>query len=149
MFSIILELDKGEQKVEAETIDEIKKVEDVKLEIKNNNEVKSSNIGLEAVKSSIESNKEIDTIAKKTKHNYSNEEFNEKNRGIEIIRMNDSYQMCTKKEYYEYIYPILDKRSKPNLSNAALEILAKFVGFHLFYIWVSLVNLLNCYIQTF
>lgn len=53
-----------------------------------------------------------------------NEEFNEKNRGIEIIRMNDSYQMCTKKEYYEYIYPILDKRSKPNLSNAALEILA-------------------------
>lgn len=53
-----------------------------------------------------------------------NEEFYEKNRGIEIIRMNDSYQMCTKKEYYEYIYPILDKRSKPNLSNAALEILA-------------------------
>lgn len=53
-----------------------------------------------------------------------NEEFNEKNRGIEIIRMNDSYQMCTKKEYYEYIYPILDKRIKPNLSNAALEILA-------------------------
>lgn len=53
-----------------------------------------------------------------------NEEFNEKNRGIEIIRMNDSYQMCTRKEYYEYIYPILDKRSKPNLSNAALEILA-------------------------
>lgn len=53
-----------------------------------------------------------------------NEEFKKINRGIEIIRMNDSYQMCTKKEYYEYIYPILDKRSKPNLSNAALEILA-------------------------
>ncbi len=53
-----------------------------------------------------------------------NEEFKDKNRGIEIIRINDSYQMCTKKEYYEYIYPILDKRSKPNLSNAALEILA-------------------------
>lgn len=53
-----------------------------------------------------------------------NEELKKQNRGIEIIRMNDSYQMCTKKEYYEYIYPILDKRSKPNLSNAALEILA-------------------------
>lgn len=53
-----------------------------------------------------------------------NEEFKEQNRGVEIIRMNDSYQMCTKKEYYEYIYPILDKRSKPNLSNAALETLA-------------------------
>lgn len=52
------------------------------------------------------------------------EEFKKQNRGIEIIRINDLYQMCTKKEYYEYIYPILDKRSKPNLSNAALEILA-------------------------
>lgn len=52
------------------------------------------------------------------------EEFKKQNRGIEIIRMNDSYQMCTKKEYYEYIYPVIDKRSKPNLSNAALEILA-------------------------
>ena len=30
----------------------------------------------------------------------------------------------TKKELYEYIYPILDKRSKPNLSNAALETLS-------------------------
>lgn len=52
------------------------------------------------------------------------EEYEEQNRGIEIIRINDAYQMCTKKEYYEYIYPILDKRSKPNLSNAALETLA-------------------------
>ena len=52
------------------------------------------------------------------------EEYEEQNRGIEIIRANNIYQMCTKKEYYEYIYPILDKRSKPNLSNAALETLA-------------------------
>lgn len=44
--------------------------------------------------------------------------------GIEIIKIKDSYQMCSKKEYYEYIYPILDKRAKPNLSNAALETLA-------------------------
>lgn len=52
------------------------------------------------------------------------QEYEEQGRGIEIIKVNDSYQMCTKKEYYEYIYPILDKRSKPNLSNAALETLA-------------------------
>ena len=43
---------------------------------------------------------------------------------IEIIKVEDSYQLCTKKEIYEYIYPILDKRSKPNLSNASLETLA-------------------------
>ena len=32
--------------------------------------------------------------------------------------------MCTKKENYEYLYQIFDKRSKPNLSNAALETLS-------------------------
>lgn len=45
-------------------------------------------------------------------------------RGIEIIKLENGYQLCSKKEYYEYIYQILDKRSKPNLSNAALETLA-------------------------
>ena len=48
----------------------------------------------------------------------------EKPRGIEIIKMEENYQMVSKKEYYEYIYPIIDKRAKPNLSNAALETLA-------------------------
>lgn len=52
------------------------------------------------------------------------QEYDEQKKGIEIIKLNDSYQMCSKKEYYEYIYPILDKRSKPNLSNAALETLS-------------------------
>lgn len=52
------------------------------------------------------------------------EEFVKTNRGIEILKVDDGYQLCTKKEYYEYVYPIIDKRSKPNLSNAALETLA-------------------------
>lgn len=52
------------------------------------------------------------------------EEYKNQNRGIEIIKVDESYQLCTKKELYEYIYPILDKRSKPNLSNAALETLS-------------------------
>lgn len=47
-----------------------------------------------------------------------------KERGIEIIKIDGGYQLCSKKEYYEYIYPILDKRTKPNLSQAALETLA-------------------------
>lgn len=45
-------------------------------------------------------------------------------RGIEIIKINDGYQICTKKEYYDYIYPIIDKRNKPNLTQATLETLA-------------------------
>lgn len=51
-------------------------------------------------------------------------EYKQQGRALEIIKVNDGYQMCTKKEYYEYLYPIFDKRSKPNLSNAALETLA-------------------------
>ena len=52
------------------------------------------------------------------------EEYKNENRGIELIEIDGSYQLCTKKELYQYIYPILDKRNKPNLSNAALETLA-------------------------
>ena len=52
------------------------------------------------------------------------EEYKAQNRGIEIIKVEDGYQLATKKELYEYIYPILDKRTKPNLSTAALETLS-------------------------
>ena len=51
-------------------------------------------------------------------------EYSSENRGIEIIKVNDAYQLCAKKENYEYIYPIFDKRSKPNLSTAALEVIS-------------------------
>lgn len=44
--------------------------------------------------------------------------------GIQIIKVEKGYQMCSNPKYYEYIYPIIDKRAKPNLSNAALETLA-------------------------
>ena len=69
---------------------------------------------------SLEMSKEdIENIIEKMK-----EDYKSKGRGIEIITVEDNYQLCTKKELYEYIYPILDKRAKPNLSNAALETLA-------------------------
>ena len=51
-------------------------------------------------------------------------DYEKDNRGIEIIRVNDGFQLTTKKEYYDYLYPIFDKRSKPNLSNSALETLS-------------------------
>ena len=52
------------------------------------------------------------------------EEYKSEERGIELIKIEEGYQLSTKKELYEYIYPVIDKRSKPNLSNAALETLA-------------------------
>lgn len=51
-------------------------------------------------------------------------EYEARNSGIEIIKVDESYQMCTKKEYYEYIYPLFDNRAKPNISTAALETLS-------------------------
>lgn len=51
-------------------------------------------------------------------------EFEEQNRGIEIIKVNSGYQLCSKKEYYDYIYPIFDNRAKPTLSPAAVETLS-------------------------
>ena len=66
----------------------------------------------------LELNKEqIGPIIKQMQEEY-------KNRGIELIKVENGYQLCSKKEYYEYIYPILDKRAKPNLSTAALETLS-------------------------
>lgn len=61
--------------------------------------------------------KQIEEIIRNMQEEY-------KKRGIEIIKIDNGYQLCSKKEYYEYIYPILDKRAKPNLSQAALETLA-------------------------
>lgn len=52
------------------------------------------------------------------------EDYREQARGIEIIKINHSYQLCTKKDLHDFIYSVLDKRSKPNLSNAALETLS-------------------------
>ena len=51
-------------------------------------------------------------------------EFEAQNRGVEIIKVEEGYQICTKKEYYEYIRDLVDTRSTPTLSPAALEVLA-------------------------
>ena len=62
---------------------------------------------------------DIDTIIYNMQEDYKKE-----NRGIELIKINNAYQLCSKKDLYEYIYPVLDKRTKPNLSTAAIETLA-------------------------
>lgn len=65
------------------------------------------------------SNEDVDSIMQNMKT-----EFEGQNRGIEIIKVENGYQMCSKKEYYDYIYPIFDNRAKPSLSAAALETLS-------------------------
>ena len=51
-------------------------------------------------------------------------DYEKADRGIEIIKVEDGYQLATKKELHEYLYQIFDKRNKPNLSQAALETLS-------------------------
>lgn len=45
-------------------------------------------------------------------------------RGLEIVRVEDGYQLASKKEYHEYIYPMFCKGTKPTLSQASLEVLS-------------------------
>lgn len=52
------------------------------------------------------------------------QDCNNRNSGYEIIKVKDSYQMCTRKNYYEYVSQVLDKKNKPSLSNASLEIIS-------------------------
>ena len=52
------------------------------------------------------------------------QEYKNKERGIEIVRAENGYTLSSKLEYHEYIYGIIDKRVKLSLSQAALEVLA-------------------------
>lgn len=52
------------------------------------------------------------------------EKYERADSGITIVEVKDGYQMATKKEYYEFLYPAFDNRLKPKLSQASLEALA-------------------------
>ena len=43
---------------------------------------------------------------------------------VKLVKLEDCYQLCTKKEYAEYIRTALDLRRKAPLSQAALEVLS-------------------------
>ena len=63
--------------------------------------------------------KEITDIIQEIKEDYS-----KSSRGLEIINVEDGFQLASKKEYYEYLYPAFDKRIQPKLSQASLEVLS-------------------------
>lgn len=47
-----------------------------------------------------------------------------RNSGIQLIKVNDSYQFATLEKFYSYVCTLLDNRPKPNISQAALEVLS-------------------------
>lgn len=48
----------------------------------------------------------------------------ERNSGIQLLEVKDSYQLATLEKYYSYICTMLDNRPKPSLSQAAFEVLS-------------------------
>lgn len=48
----------------------------------------------------------------------------DESRGIDVIRVNDGYQLTTKKSSYDYLVQLFDNRSKPSLSQPAMETLS-------------------------
>lgn len=52
------------------------------------------------------------------------ERYRQEDRGIQIIELEDAYQMCTKKEYYEYLISIAAAPKKPALTEVMLETLS-------------------------
>ena len=63
--------------------------------------------------------KEIDEAV-----NVLKEKLVERNSGVQIIKVNDTYQFATLEKFYAYICKLLDNRPKPTLSQAALEVLS-------------------------
>ncbi len=52
------------------------------------------------------------------------DKYDREMRGVQIIRLEDSYQMCTRRDYQEYISKLVEPRRSQSLSNAAMEVLA-------------------------
>ena len=65
---------------------------------------------------------DVDTT-KKLIHNMM-DKYQSEDRGIAIIELGDSFQMCTKKEYYEYLIRVAMQPKKAVLTDVMLETLS-------------------------
>lgn len=52
------------------------------------------------------------------------EKYQQEGRGIQIIELNHAFQMCTRKEYYEYLIRLVMQPKKPVLTEVMLETLS-------------------------
>ncbi len=58
-----------------------------------------------------------------------NQSYQKDGRGLRILRLEDSYQLCTAEEFFPYIQRLKEPKRRQNLSPAALETLA-VVAYH-------------------
>ena len=52
-------------------------------------------------------------------------EYKENNRGIQIIKLQDKYQMCTNKDYSSFIKKVLAPKKKKSVTQTTLETLTR------------------------
>jgi len=67
---------------------------------------------------------EIDEIEALKEIKALTDEYESAARGVRIIELNDSFQMCSRADYYPYIKKIAEPRRQTALSGAALEVLS-------------------------
>lgn len=67
---------------------------------------------------------DIDKITARDLINTLKNEYDENERGIMIVQTEDSYQLTTRKEYFDYVKNVLTNYNTTTLSQAALETLS-------------------------
>lgn len=96
-------------------------------------EMKKMESVIEAILFTMGESVEISRIAKVIEHDTETtrkiihkmmDRYEEEDRGIRIIELEDSVQMCTKREMYEYLIKIAKQPRKYNLSEVVLETLS-------------------------
>lgn len=96
-------------------------------------EIKKIEAAIEAILFTMGESVELSQIAKaieqdnqtteKIIHNLM-DRYQQEERGIQIIELENSFQMCTKKEYYEHLVRIAMQPKKPVLTDVMLETLS-------------------------
>ena len=96
-------------------------------------EIKKIESIIEAILFTMGESVEVSRIAKVIEHDVDTtrkiihnmmDRYEEDDRGVRIIELDDSFQMCTKKDMYEYLIKIAKQPRRYNLSDVALETLS-------------------------
>ena len=96
-------------------------------------ELKKTEAAIEAILFTMGDSVELEKIAKAVGHDAETtrrilhgmmDKYCAEERGIQIIELEDSFQMCTKKEMYEYLIRIAKQPKKISLTDVAMETLS-------------------------
>lgn len=96
-------------------------------------EIKKYEAIIEAILFTMGNSVEVDKISKSIDHDIETtkkiihnmmDRYNEEDRGIKIIELEDSYQMCTKTDMYEYLIKVASQPKRQVLTEVLLETLS-------------------------